>query len=122
MLLDRNKMKKRLALKDRPFRPEIHPMLTELFLEGKGQLDKVRLEMAQLARLVEMVRLFLEMVRLFLEMVRLFLEMVQLEEMELRLVEMVLSQSLLTQMALNQPYLLTTMAAYFSKTHLPSTF
>ena len=102
-------MKKRLALKDRPFRPEIHPMLTELFLEGKGQLDKVRLEMAQLARLVEMVRLFLEMV--------------QLEEMELRLVEMVLSQiSLLTQMALNQPYLLTIMAAYFSKTHLPSTF
>ena len=109
-------MKKRLALKDRPFRPEIHPMLTELFLEGKGQLDKVRLEMAQLARLVEMVRLFLDMVRLFLEMV-------QLEEMELRLVEMVLSQiSLLTQMALNQPYLLTIMAAYFSKTHLPSTF
>ena len=102
-------MKKLLALKDRLFRPEIHPMLTELFLEGKGQLDKVRLEMAQLARLVEMVRLFLEMV--------------QLEEMELRLVEMVLSQiSLLTQMALNQPYLLTIMAAYFSKTHLPSTF
>ena len=31
MLLDRKKIKKPLPLKERPFRPKIHPMLMELF-------------------------------------------------------------------------------------------